>query len=238
MNGARRVTAAAVLGALLAAGLAAGGFLMGQAVGRVRASERHVTVRGFAEREVAADLAIWPLVYHAAGDELGLLYARLDRDAETIARFLAGRGFAPEEITRSAPRVTDFEAQGGGGNPPPHRYAVEATVRLRTAKVDAVRAAMQASAELVKEGVTLIRSYEEAPLFLFTQLEAIKPEMIAEATRDARRAAEQFAQDSGSRVAGIRSAQQGYFTIEDRDAHSPETKKVRVVTTIDYFLDD
>jgi hypothetical protein len=103
--------------------------------------------------------------------------------------------------------------------------------------VDAVKDAMQASAELVKGGVTLIRSYEASPLFLYTQLDAIKPPMIAEATRDARRAAEQFAKDSESRVGSIRSAQQGFFSVEDRDAHSPEVKKVRVVTTIDYFLE-
>jgi hypothetical protein len=97
---------------------------------------------------------------------------------------------------------------------------------------------MQASTDLVKQGVALLRSYEYNPLFLYTELNSIKPEMIAQATVDARRAAEQFAKDSGSRVGAIRNAQQGYFQIEDRDAHSPEWKKVRVVTTVEYFLDD
>lgn len=239
VNETRNVAAAAaVLGVLLAVGLAAGGYLVGVGIGSVRSADRHVTVKGFAEREVKADLAIWPLVYNTTGNDLAELHARLDRDADTIQRFLLARGFAEEEISRSAPRVTDFVAQMAGPNRPEDRYAVEATVTLRSARVDAVQEAMQDADELVKGGVTLIRSWEAGPLFLYTQLESIKPEMIAEATRDARRAAEQFAQDSGSRVGAIRNAQQGYFQIEDRDQYSPAFKKVRVVTTIDYFLED
>ncbi len=238
MAGSRGVGAAFVLGALIASGLAVAGYLLGIGVAQVRAADRYVTVKGLAERELSADLAIWPLVYNTTGDDLTQLYARLDRDAETITSFLRERGFPAEEITRSAPRVTDFEAQGYGNNRPIHRYGVEGTVMLRTGNVDGVKAAMQASAELVKEGVTLIRSYEATPLFRFTELNAIKPEMIADATRDARRAAEQFAADSGSRVGGIRRAQQGFFSIEDRDQHSPEWKRIRVVTTIEYFLDE
>ena len=89
-----------------------------------------------------------------------------------------------------------------------------------------------------KQGVALIRSYEYDTQYLFTALDQIKPEMIAEATRDARSAAQQFAEDSGSKVGAIRNAQQGYFSIEDRDRFSPEQKTVRVVTTIEYFLED
>jgi len=231
--------ASAVLGVLLATGLALGGYLMGVGIGRVRSSERHVTVKGLAERVVPANLSIWPLVFNTTGDDLAELHARLDRDSETITRFLLERGFERDELSRSAPRVIDYLAQGGhANNPPADRYGVEGTVTLRSSRVDAVQEAMQASAELVKEGVTLVRSYESGPLFLFTELEAVKPEMIAEATRDARRAAEQFAQDSDSRVGAIRSAQQGYFTLEDRDRYSPASKRIRVVTTIDYFLED
>ena len=112
------------------------------------------------------------------------------------------------------------------------------TVTLRSGKVDAARKAIQESGALIKEGVALVRSYEQSTTYFFTGLDRIKPEMIAEATRDARRAAEQFAVDSGSRVGAIRSAQQGYFEITDRDPFSPEFKKIRVVTTVQYFLED
>jgi hypothetical protein len=239
MDGSRGVAAAAVLGLCVAGGLAAGGWLMGQGVARVRAAERHVTVKGFAEREVPADLALWPIVYSATGNDLVALHAQLDRDAELVRQFLLGRGFGAEEITRSAPRVTDSAVQGNyGAHPPPERYTAESTVTLRTGDVEAVKSAMAAAASLVKEGVAVTSSYEYRPQFLFTRLDAIKPAMIAEATVDARHAAEQFAKDSGSAVGAIRSAQQGYFTIEDRDPYSPEFKKVRVVTTVEYFLVD
>ncbi|HPA81476.1 MAG TPA: SIMPL domain-containing protein, partial [Thermoanaerobaculales bacterium] len=108
----------------------------------------------------------------------------------------------------------------------------------RTGRIDAARTAMERSGSLVKQGVALIRSYEFQTQYLYTDLDAIKPEMIAEATRDARAAAERFAEDSESRVGGIRNAQQGYFSIEDRDPFSPEFKTIRVVTTVQFFLVD
>jgi hypothetical protein len=118
------------------------------------------------------------------------------------------------------------------------RYVAEQTMTLRSAKITPVKVAMQQSGELIREGVALVRSYEYNTTFLYTALDTIKPAMIAEATKDARKAAEQFARDSGSRVGAIRNAQQGFFDIQDRDAFSPEIKKVRVVTTVQYFLED
>ena len=109
---------------------------------------------------------------------------------------------------------------------------------VRTDRIDVAKKAIERSGELVKQGVAVIRSYEYNTQYLYTELDKIKPEMIAEATRDARRAAEQFAKDSGSKVGAIRTAQQGLFSIEDRDQFSPEFKKVRVVTTVDYYLGD
>jgi hypothetical protein len=219
----------------------AGGFLLGREVARAvyaaRASERTVTVRGFAEREVAANLVIWPIAYTATGDDLGAVHAKLEADATKVAAFLEAQGFPAEEISRATPRVRDREAEGFGDRRPTERYQASAAVTVRSTRVDAVRGAMQRAGELVRDGVALSQDYESQPQFLFTSLDAIKPEMIAEATKDARRAAEQFARDSGSRVGGIRSAQQGLFTIEDRDRLSPEQKKVRVVTTVQYFLE-
>jgi hypothetical protein len=233
----RRSTAPAlILGLCLAVGLVGAGFLVGRALYEARAADRFVTVKGLSEREVAADLALWPIVFTNTGDDLTALQQQVERDAEAVRSYLRGYGFSDAETSLSAPRVTDYLAGNFGGQRPAERYQVESTLTLRTEKIEQTRQAIQRSGELVRAGVTLIRSYEYSTQYLFTRLDEIKPEMIAEATRDARRAAEQFAEDSGARVGGIRRAQQGYFSIDDRDAFSPESKKVRVVTTVEYFL--
>ncbi|MGE0639505.1 MAG: SIMPL domain-containing protein [Thermoanaerobaculia bacterium] len=225
------------LGALLAGGLALGGWFLASSVRHFKDADRYVSVKGLAERDVAANLAIWPVVFSVAGNDLSQLQTQLERDAARIEEYLEARGFGAEEISRSAPRVTDNAPSGAvDGRMPTERYQVEATVTLRTSKVDAARAAMERSGELVGKGVRLLRSWEYNTQYFFTDLEKIKPEMIAAATQDARRAAEKFAQDSGAEVGGIRRATQGYFSIEDRDPFSPEWKRVRVVTSLDYFL--
>jgi hypothetical protein len=225
-------------GLLVAVGLAVGGFFVGRGLLVARASDRFVTVRGLAEREVAANLVVWPVTYTVTADDLGTLQRRSDEGAAKIRAFLAGE-FSDNEISASQARVTDRQAQGMMDQTGRlERFVAESTVTVRSERIDAVRAAMERSGELVAQGVALIRSYETSTEYFFTALDAVKPEMIREATRDARSAAQQFAEDSGSRVGGIRNAQQGYFSIEDRDRFSPEHKKIRVVTTVQYFLVD
>jgi hypothetical protein len=230
---------AAVLGISLATGLALAGWQVADAVIYLRAAQRVVTVKGLAVREAAADLAIWPVVYSVSADSLAEVQESSARSAAIIREFLRQRGFQDTEMFASIPRVTDFQTQMPGiSRPPEDRYMAQSSVTLRTRDVSRLKAAMQDSGELVARGVTLVRSYESEPLFLFTSLEELKPQMIAAATRDARRAAQQFAEDSGSRVGAIRRARQGYFSITDRDSFSPEQKNIRVVTTVEYFLVD
>jgi hypothetical protein len=228
-----------IFGGTLAVGMIGGGHMIGRGLFAARAADRYVTVKGLAEREVPANLAMWPIVFSTTGNDLVAMQATLDASAKKVLAFLEERGFAPAEYSLSSPRVTDREAQGGrmrgdAGD----RYVAEQTMTLRSAKITPVKVAMQQSGELIREGVALVRSYEYNTTFLYTALDTIKPAMIAEATKDARKAAEQFARDSGSRVGAIRNAQQGFFDIQDRDAFSPESKKVRVVTTVQYFLED
>jgi hypothetical protein len=218
--------------------VAAGGAFVGRGLFAARATERTVTVKGLAEREVDADLAFWPITFTATGEDLVAAQARIDRDADRIRAFLAERGFEEGEIQSGPPTVTDRMAEGSYGSQPLERYVVRGLLTVRSPKIAKVREASGDTARLVSDGVALVRDFEARTQYLFTQLEAIKPEMIAEATRDARGAAEQFARDSGSRVGAIRTAQQGYFSIEDRDAFSPERKRVRVVTTVQYLLED
>jgi hypothetical protein len=224
--------------AILATGLALAGYLVGDGIVAARQADRAVTVRGFAEREVPANLALWPVVFTVTSDDLGTLQARSDEGVRRVLAFLTD-DFPADQVSVSAPRVQDRQAQGVTGDGGRlERYTAEVTVTVRSDRIDAVKAAIARSGELVKQGVAVIRSYEYSTQYLYTKLDEIKPAMIAEATQDARRAAEQFAKDSGSGVGAIRSAQQGLFTIEDRDQFSPEFKKVRVVTTVQYGLAD
>jgi hypothetical protein len=227
-----------IAGTLIAAGIAVAGFFVGSGLLQARSADRFVTVKGLAEREVDADLVIWPITYTVTANDLGTLQRRIDDGATRIREFLSEK-FEASEISTSASRVDDRQAQGMMSQGARYeRYVAEATVTVRSSRIDEVRAAMEQTGLLVAQGVALIRSYENTTQYLFTALDEIKPEMIRQATQDARRAAQQFAEDSGSRVGGIRNAQQGYFSISDRDAFSPQFKKVRVVTTVQYFLVD
>jgi hypothetical protein len=205
-----------------------------------RATDRYVTVKGLAEREVNADLAIWPITFKVAENDLVSLQGGVDSGRDAIRTFLLDAGFTEDEISFSAPSIIDTEAQQyAGRNESRYRYIAEATVTTRTARVGLVRKTMEDSGKLIGKGVALAaKSWENPTEFLFTNLNEIKPAMIEEATKDARKAAEKFAQDSGSQVGKIRNASQGYFSINDRDRNSPEVKKVRVVTTVQYYLVD
>ena len=232
------ILAAAILGVLLAIGLVVGGSYLKSAAIQWKSAERTVTVKGLAEREVRATLALWPLHFTVTGDALGEVQQRVNQQADIIRRFLTDAGFKPEAITLTSPEVTDRYANSYGNQRPPSRYSAEATMLVRTEAIDTVKQAMPRVGELISQGVVLSPNYNYRTEFLFTALENIKPEMIAAATADARKAAKQFAEDSGSRVGAIRSASQGYFSISDLDSYTPDIKRVRVVTTIDYALEN
>ena len=237
MSNTSKTPAAAILGIFLALGMIGSAWMIGKAIYAVKATERFVTVKGFAEKELPANLVIWPIAYTAVGDDLAEIQQRLDVDKQKIINFLTNRSFTNDEVSTSIPQITDYQAQGySQHNGPRHRYSAQTILTLRSDKVRETKQAMQAADELVKSGVALMRNYEATPEFLFTKLNDIKPEMIAAATKNARQAAEQFAEDSGSTVGAIKNARQGFFSINDRDRYSPEQKVVRVVTTIQYYL--
>lgn len=231
----RSTAGAAVLGLSLALGLIVAGWLVAGAVYEVKASQQVVTVKGLAEREVPANLALWSLGFTTTANDLATLHQRIAEDTEAVIGFLTRQGFEQAEIDRSPPAITDQQNFNNNAN---ERYQAQSVVLIRTEKVEAVQQAMPKTADLVAEGVALNRNYEFPSEYMFTRLNEIKPAMIAEATRNAREAAEQFAKDSGSQVGAIRTANQGYFSIEDRDRLSPQVKRIRVVTTVEYFLED
>lgn len=225
-------------GLLIAIGISAGGFFVGHGLLKARSSDRYVTVRGLAEREVPADLVVWPIVFTVTADDLATLQKRTDESTVKIRTFLSDE-FEDQEISVSQARVTDRQAQGiAGKGGRLERYVAESTVTVRSTRIDTVRDSIEKSGALVGQGIALINSYNSSTEYFFTGLDQVKPEMIRQATRDARRAAQQFAEDSGASVGGIRNARQGYFSINDRDRFSPEHKKIRVVNTIEFFLVD
>jgi hypothetical protein len=242
--GSRALLWGALVGALiLGLGLLGAGFLVGRGFERGRAADRYVTVKGLAEAFVSADLAVWPLRVTATGDDLGRIQEQIDADLATITGFLTEQGIEPAAIQPQRVEVTDLLAQayrpdGAAEN----RFILAQTVIVRTEQVDLVARLNQRTGELVRRGVVLADA--GGPVYLFTRLNEIKPEMLAEATRNARVAAEQFAADSGSEIAGIRRAAQGLFEILARDPAPglPEpnqmAKQVRVVGTIEYRLAD
>ena len=233
-------TKAAILGLSIGLGILFAGLFISNALYKARVADRYVTVKGLAEREMDADLAIWPITYKDAGNDLLALQKSIDEKRGIIAKFLIEKGFKEEDINHSSPKITDTYTEGYYGNQQPQgpRYRIQKTVTLRSSNVELVKQTMEKSGELVSKGIALSESWENRTEFLFTSLNSIKPEMIREATINAREAAETFAEDSGSKIGKIRKATQGFFSISDRDANSPDRKIIRVVTTMEYYLVD
>lgn len=222
--------------AILAAGLVAGGYLLGNGLVRAKDADRSVTVRGLAERDVTADLATWTISYSSTAENLGDAQASVDRDSASIRAFFKELGFPDNALEPTAVNVSSYS---NNGIP---QFTVRQRMSLRTGDIKRAQDAVRRQFELVRRGVVLEEGSGMA--YTFTKLNAIKPPMVAEATKDARASAEQFAKDSGTSVGGIKSATQGYFSVEARDGDSGGAwgasdtpfKKVRVVTTVDFYL--
>ncbi len=237
-----------ILGALLVGlGIAAAGGFIGHGFSRGRAADRFVTVKGVSERNVEADLALWPMAFVAADNDLGRAQRRLDESIRATRVFLAAQGLDTAQTRLQGLRVTDVYANPYQQQQPVNRFVVQQTLVVRSTEPRVALAASERIGELVDAGVVLSSGAEYGvggPTFLFTGLNEIKPEMIREATARAREAADQFAADSRSRIAGIRRANQGVFVILPRDPAPGLTeqgqleKTVRVVSTIEYFLED
>jgi hypothetical protein len=236
---------------VLALGLALGGWFVGMGVQNVRTADRFVSVKGVAEREVKADLALWPIQLAVTDNDLAAAQGRLSQNVGRVVSFLRANGVDSTEIELQTLRVTDVLANPFRGEQRVgSRFILQQTVSVRSADPDRVQATSQKVGELVNAGVVLTSGPEwgpGGPSYLFRKLNDLKPAMIAEATAQARKAAEQFAKDSRSNLGGIHRANQGVFVILPRDAAGSEQgpgiaeqsqmyKIVRVVTSVEYLL--
>lgn len=230
---------------LLSAAIVLSGFLIGRGIIHFRQADRVVTVKGVAERDVRADVGLWPLAFTAASDDLGAAQAKIESDRRKVMRFLAGFDIDTASVSLNSLDVTDTRANPYGGTTPPNRYVVKMGLMLRTGDVEALQRASQNIDALVRDGVVLSAGQQygaSGPTYLFTRLNDLKPEMLTESNENARVAAEQFANESKARVGGIRRASQGLFEILARDRapgiaqESQIDKTLRVVSTVEYML--
>lgn len=224
---------------IMAMGLLALGLFLRQGLNSFADKNRVVNVKGLSEIIVPANKVTWPLMYKDLGNDLPTLYDKLSSSNNAIIAFLKKKGITEQEISISAPEIIDMQAERYNSNPAPFRYNVTSVITVTSTQVDKIRKLITEQSELLKQGIAVTGGdYRYNVQYEFTGLNEVKPKMIEEATKNAREAAEKFAKDSDSELGKIKQAYQGQFTIEDRDANTPYIKKVRVVTTIDYYLED
>jgi hypothetical protein len=236
---------------ILAIGFVAAAIVGGMVLKDIKMADRYVTVRGLAEKDMKADLGVWTLKFKSTSNELTAAHENLKAQQEKVRQFLVSKGFEEAEIQPTAVQVFDRKAQQYGNDSGAlERYILQGGLRVRTDKVDVLDSMAQATSDLVGQGISLGTENvcEGVPSYMFTKLNDVKPEMMADATKNAREAAEQFAKDANANVGTIRNATQGYFSISARDnvegASGNEcgdqaslNKRVRVVTTVEYYLE-
>lgn len=225
--------------AIIALGIIALGFCIKAGLNSLAGKDRKVVVKGLAEREVEADKVTWPILSKEIGNDLPELYKSINATVGTIKQFLLDNDIKPTEISVNAPVVIDLNADRYSDNRQPYRYNVTSIITVTSNNVKLVRSIIARQGELLKKGVAIVDGgYENPVKYEFVSFKAMKPAMMQEAIENAELTATQFAKNSNSRLDKIMNADQGQFSIENRDSNTPYIKKVRVVTTVTYSLKD
>lgn len=232
INGAGKlVTGLAIMTGLIVMGM----FIM-KGLRSIADRDQYVTVKGLAEREVLADKVVWPLPFKCVSNDMQQLYNEIEKNNNIVVGFLKDGGITEDEINISAPAVTDRLAQSYVPDNIKFRYQAEAVITVTSSQVEKVIDLMKKQVNLMKQGVIISNEYNYNISFEYTSLNDIKPEMVEEATRNARAVAQKFAEDSDSNLGKIRQATQGQFSISS-DETTPQIKNIRVVTTVKYALE-
>ena len=225
--------------AIIAISVVIAGLSLRSGIVTFKEMDRKVSVKGLAEREVKADKVTWPLIYKEIGNDPSEMYDRLSSKNKRVIAFLKSAGIKDSDISVNPPVISDRQADNYGNEIMNYRYKATSVITVTSSEVDKVRQLMRRQSELMKQGIAIVSEEygNNSITYEFTGLNKIKPEMVEEATKNARTTAQKFAEDSDSNLGGIRNAQQGQFSIEDRDANTPYIKKVRVVNTVEYSLE-
>ena len=222
---------------IIAIGFVLLGFCIKAGLNSLAGKDRKVVVKGLAEKEVDADKVTWPIVSKEIGNDLPELYKRINATTATIRQFLTTNGIRTNEISVNAPVVVDLSADRYNDNRQPYRYNVTSIITVTSNNVKLVRSIIARQGELLQKGIAIVDGgYENPVKYEFVSFRDMKPAMMQEAIENAERTAQQFAKNSNSTLDKIMNADQGQFSIEDRDSNTPYIKKVRVVTTITYSL--
>lgn len=227
---------------IIALGIALAGLFIKIGIQSLKSGERIVSVKGLSEREVNADHVTWPISVTGSANTTSSIYETVNKNRNITIDWLISNGLSKQDISSQAPEVTDKSALRYGSFDPnkEKRYQYTWTLTVSTDKVDIVRKLSQRTGELLNKGIAISSgNYDTGFItYEYTKLNEIKPEMIADATQNARDAANKFAKDSDSKVGKIKNANQGYFTINNRDKFTHYIKVIRVVTTVNYYLED
>ena len=228
-----------ICAALIALGLVCLGWFIKAGIDNFAEKDRKVNVKGLAEQEVEADKVTWPIVSKEVGNDLPGLYNKIGETQKKIKAFLMRNGIKESELTENAPQVVDMQAREYGDNNKPYRYIVTSVITVTSQQVKQVRQIIARQGDLLKEGVAIVDGgYENPVKYEYVSFKEMKPKMMQEAIENAEKTAQQCAENSHSKLDKIVSADQGQFSIENRDENTPYIKKVRVVTTVTYSLKD
>jgi len=237
------VIVAAVLGLCLALGPITAGYFIYKGILEAKMSDRYVTAKGLVERIEKSDRGTLEIGFKVSGNDLSQAYEKLNKDTESIQVFIKNAGFDPKEISMWAPQVTDLHARDyGNGTLPPERYLIERTIAVNSQKVDLLNTVSGKTGDLISQGVTVTRGTTQFYLDKFNEL---RPALVSEATKNALEVAKSFAVTTGSQIGEIRKANQGVISMTSPNAPPGQDydtginsieKKIRVVTTIDFFL--
>jgi len=222
---------------ILALGIVILGLCLKSGIDNFVNKDRQVTVKGLSEQDVEADRVTWPIVSKEIGNDLPELYSKIAQKEQTIKNFLLKNGVKEEEITINPPRVIDMNANEYSEQNKRYRYNITSIITVVSSNVKVVRGIIARQGELLKDGIAILENgYENSISYEFVDFPAMKPKMMQEAIANAQKTAEQFAVNSNSKINKIIKADQGQFSIENRDSNTPHIKRVRVVTTVTYSL--